>query len=83
MITGLQTEYCIDATVKSGFDRGFEIIVPAHCHTTVANGFLSPEKSYRYYHEMIWDKRYAHCVSFGSALNLVRKCGIHGRGLRV
>ena len=28
MVIGLQTNYCIDATVKSAFERGFEVIVP-------------------------------------------------------
>ena len=31
IITGLQTDYCIDATVKSAFENGFEVIVPAVC----------------------------------------------------
>ena len=25
---GLQTDYCMDATIKSGFEHGFEMIVP-------------------------------------------------------
>ena len=70
MIVGLQTESCIDATVKSGLERGFHLIVPAHCHTAVENAFLSPEDSYRYYQEMIWNRRYASCVPFAEALEL-------------
>ena len=29
MIVGLQTNFCIDATVKSAFERGYKVIVPA------------------------------------------------------
>ena len=29
IVTGLQTDYCIDATIKGGFALGFEMIVPA------------------------------------------------------
>jgi nicotinamidase-related amidase len=31
MIVGLQTNFCIDATVKSAFDRDYKVIVPAGC----------------------------------------------------
>ena len=32
MIVGLQTNYCIDATVKSAFERGYDVIIPEHMH---------------------------------------------------
>lgn len=41
LITGLQTDYCIDATIKCGFEHGFEIIVPAYCNTTVDNEYMT------------------------------------------
>ena len=41
MIVGQQTDYCIDATVKCGFEHGFEMIVPAGCNTTEDNAFLA------------------------------------------
>lgn len=68
---GLQTDYCIDATVKGGFERGFHMIVPAFCNTTVDNEFMTGEQSYRYYNQEIWDTRYADCVSFEAALALL------------
>lgn len=63
IIAGLQTDYCIDATVKSGFEYGFQIIIPEHTNTTVDNRFLSAEHSYKYYNELIWNGRYANCVT--------------------
>ena len=51
MITGLQTDYCIDATIKCGFEHGFEIVVPAYCNTTVDNEYMTAEQSYKYYNE--------------------------------
>lgn len=68
MIAGLQTDYCIDATIKCGFEHGYEMIVPSYCNTTVDNEYLTAEQSYRYYNEKMWDKRYAKCVSFEEAL---------------
>lgn len=37
IIVGLQTDYCIDATVKCGFEHGFNIIVPEYANKTVGN----------------------------------------------
>ena len=51
MIAGLQTDYCIDATIKAGFEHGLNMIVPAHANTTFSNAFMTGEASYRYYNE--------------------------------
>ena len=34
IIVGLQTDYCIDATVKCGFEYRFKMIVPANTNST-------------------------------------------------
>lgn len=71
MVAGLQTDYCIDATIKCGFEHGFKIIVPAYCNSTFDNEFMSAEKSYEYYNKFIWNDRYAECVSFDKALKML------------
>lgn len=63
IITGLQTDYCIDAAVKCGFERGYKIIVPRLANTTFDNSFMTAEKSYEYYNKFIWNGRYAECIS--------------------
>lgn len=63
IIVGLQTDYCVDASVKCGFEHGFHIIVPAYTNTTVNNSFLTGQESYCYYNEFIWKDRYAECIS--------------------
>lgn len=63
VLVGLQTDKCIDATVKCGFEHGFHIIVPAYANTTINNPFMSGEESYRYYNEYMWQGRYAECIS--------------------
>ena len=68
VIAGLQTDYCIDATIKCGFEHGFNIIVPAYANTTVNNKFMSSEQSYRYYNEFIWNGRYAKCISIDETI---------------
>lgn len=64
IIAGLQTDYCVDATIKCGFEHGFNIIVPEHSNTTFSNKFMSGEESYKYYNQFMWNGRYAECISF-------------------
>lgn len=72
MIVGLQTDYCIDATIKSGFEHGFEMIVPAFANSTFDNNFFSGETAYHYYNELMWPERYAKCVSVEAAVELLQ-----------
>lgn len=67
MIVGCQTDYCIDATIKCGFEHGFKMIVPELCNSTIDNEYMTAEQSYKYYNENIWNKRYASCISFEQA----------------
>lgn len=73
IIAGLQTDYCIDATIKCGFEHGFEIFVPENSNSTFSNKFMTGEQSYKYYNEFIWDNRYAKCISMNEALELIKK----------
>ena len=72
IIVGLQTDYCIDATIKSGFEHDFKIIVPANANSTVDNQYMTAEQSYHYYNEFMWNKRYAECISFKETLELMK-----------
>jgi len=71
MIVGLQTNFCIDATVKSAFDRGYKVIIPAGCNSTFDNNYMNAETTYRYYNEMMWPERFARCVSIEEAEQLL------------
>ena len=72
IVTGLQTDYCIDATVKCGFERGFEMIVPEYCNSTFDNVFMTAAQTYRYYNDFIWQNRYARCVKMAEVLDMIR-----------
>ena len=74
VIVGLQTEYCIDATVKAGFEHGFNMIVPENTNSTFDNRFMSAEMTYTYYNEFIWNGRYAKCIPFNKAIELMEAC---------
>lgn len=71
IIVGLQTDYCIDATIKAGFEHGFKMIVPENTNTTFDNQYMTAEETYKYYNEFIWNKRYAECVSFEKTIEMM------------
>lgn len=63
ILVGLQTEYCMDATLKSAFDYEYKIVIPEETNTTFDNEFLSGEKLYEFYNYKIWNKRFANVLS--------------------
>ncbi|AJH00035.1 amidase [Clostridium beijerinckii] len=68
IIVGIQTDLCVDATIKCGFEHSFNMIVPAYANTTVDNKFMSAEQTYKYYNEFIWDGRYAEYISMDETI---------------
>ena len=72
MIIGLQTNYCIDATVKSAFERGYEVIIPEGTNSTFDNDYMTGETTVRYYNEDVWDN-VADVISFEEAMDLIGK----------
>ena len=70
---GLQTDYCMDAAVKCGFEHGFRMIVPEYCNSTFDNEFMAAEETYRYYNSFMWKNRYAECVTMDEAVALIRR----------
>ncbi len=71
MIVGLQTNFCIDATVKSAFERGYKVIIPKGTNSTFDNDYMDGETTYRYYNEMMWPERFANCISVEDAIELL------------
>ena len=73
MIIGLQTNYCIDATVRSAVERGLRVIIPEGTNSTFDNEYMTGETTYLYYNEEIWPDRYADCVTFDEAMDMISK----------
>lgn len=59
ILTGMQTEYCIDATCKVAFEYGYNIIIPEETNTTFDNKYLSAKSLYEFYNYKIWNNRFA------------------------
>ena len=72
-VVGLQTDYCIDATIKCGFEHGFKMIVSEGANSTFDNAFMTGEQSYKYYNEFMWKGRYAECISVEETIELMKK----------
>jgi len=72
MIVGLQTNFCIDASVKSAFERGFDVVIPAETNSTFSNDYMDGETTYKYYNEMMWPKRFAKCISVDEAIEMLK-----------
>jgi nicotinamidase-related amidase len=71
VVCGMQTEYCVDTTVKVAFEHGYEILIPSGATTTYTNPFLSGDKLIHYYERMIWHEPLAKVVDMETALSLL------------
>ena len=58
VLCGLQTEYCVDATVRSAFERGYRLTVAAGGHTTFDSELL-PAATIIAHTQHIWNGRFA------------------------
>ncbi len=68
MVVGLQTNFCVDATVKSAFERGYKVIIPQGANSTFDNDYMTGEVTYKYYNDMMWPERFATCMSVEDAI---------------
>lgn len=73
MIVGLQTNFCIDATVKSAFERGYDVIIPEGTNSTFDNDYMTGETTYNYYMNEVWPDLFADCVTMDEAIEMIRK----------
>ena len=62
----------MDATVKSGFEKGFNIIIPEYTNSTYDNPYFDKEAAYHYFNDFMWNKRYAKVISFEQAVQLLQ-----------
>lgn len=69
---GLSTDYCMDATIKSGFEKGFNIYVPEYTNSTYDNPYFDKETAYKYYNEFMWGPRYAKMITVEEAIRLLQ-----------
>ena len=73
MIVGLQTNFCIDATVKSAFERGYHVIIPEGTNSTFDNPYMTGKTTCEYYYNEVWPDLFAECISLEEAVEMLQK----------
>ena len=56
---GMQVEFCIDTSVKVGFEYGYKITIVEDAISTFDNEHLPADKILSFYKEKIWQNRFA------------------------
>jgi nicotinamidase-related amidase len=59
VVTGIQTEYCVDTTVRVAFELGYSVVVPEMANTTFDNGSVSAREIIQMVNHRIWADRFA------------------------
>jgi nicotinamidase-related amidase len=59
ILTGMQAEYCMDATCKVAFEYGYHITIPEEATSTYDNSYLTGKKLYEFYMYSMWKDRFA------------------------
>ena len=53
IITGMQTEFCVDTTVRAASSRGYAVTLVADGHTTSDNGLMTATQAIAYHNDML------------------------------
>ena len=72
VVAGMQTEYCIDATIKSAFERGYKVTMPEGGSTTYDNRLATADRLVAFYEKAIWNGRFADVLPLDGALELLK-----------
>lgn len=71
VLTGMQTEYCIDTTCRVAFEKGFKVVVPEMSNTTFDTELLTGELIYKHHNYKIFHNRFAQVESVESILEKI------------
>jgi nicotinamidase-related amidase len=58
VVCGMQTEFCVDTTVRAAFERGYHMLVACDAHTTFDSSLLPADMIIAHTHH-IWNGRFA------------------------
>lgn len=72
IVTGMQTEYCIDTTCKVAFEYGFKLIIPEKTNTTFNNGNILAEDLYKHYNFSIFKDRFGIIEDIENTIERIR-----------
>ena len=63
VLCGMQTEYCVDTSIKVAFEHGYKLVVPEGTVTTF-DGDDIPAETINEFYENIWDERFADVLDY-------------------
>lgn len=76
ILAGMQSEFCIDATCKAAFERGYSVLVPEGCTTTLEGGRFAAAETAAYFERDIWNGRYARVLPLAEVLEQIGGAGL-------
>lgn len=59
ILVGLQTEYCIDTSIRSAFAHDYKVVIPEGGNSTFDSSLLSAEQIVKHHNENIFHGRFA------------------------
>ncbi|MDE2239864.1 MAG: cysteine hydrolase [Rhodospirillales bacterium] len=62
VICGMATDYCVDTSVRSAFERGFEVTLASDGHTTHDNDHLTGEATIRHHNAVLANGGFAKVI---------------------
>ncbi|OAM31138.1 MULTISPECIES: cysteine hydrolase family protein [Eikenella] len=71
VVAGMMTEYCVETTVRTASDLGFEVILPEGANSTLGNGRWSAQELYEHHNFDIMRDRFAAMPSVDEAVALL------------
>jgi len=69
-LVGMQVEFCIDTSVKVGFEYGYKITIIEDGISTFDNEYLPADKILSFYKEKIWRNRFAQLKTTNEMLSI-------------
>lgn len=70
-MVGMQAEFCIDTSLKVGFEYGYEQVLVRDAVTTFDNDHLKAQQIIDFYQEHIWNNRFAQVLDIEDVKNLL------------
>lgn len=71
IICGLQTDFCVDASIKAAFEHHFNVIVARDTTTTEDLGEFKAKQISDYFTELIWNNRYAKVMPLNEVIEMI------------
>lgn len=75
IVTGMQTDKCVDTSVRVAFENGFNVIIPEMTNTTYDNEYVAAKEIYMHHNFSIFNNRFAVVNSMNDVLALIEKVG--------